>query len=203
MLAAFGREHDTVEREDVLAAIEELQWQEFPGAAEHAAAATAAALAAPAPAPATAAVAISAPAEVPAPPQVEAGTEPAIDEAPPFELPPLELPPLEPPPSPAPRADTAAPEWAAGTLHAPEPVRTSVQTGAHPLLLQLPRPGAALRPSDFLATSHPPHPTDRSLYPIGAPWYRNHQIKPTVRRPNMAAPTWNGRSRTANSVGSS
>ena len=131
MLAAFGREHDTVEREDVLAAIEELQWQEFPGAAEHAAAATAAALAAPAPAPATAAVAISAPAEVPASPPAEAGTAPASDELPPFELPPLELTPLEPRPSPEPRADAAAPEWGADTLHALEPVRTSGQTGEH------------------------------------------------------------------------
>jgi type II secretory pathway predicted ATPase ExeA len=54
MLAAFGRERDTVDRQDVLAAIDELQWHEFPGAAEHAAAAAAAAEAMSVPLPAAA-----------------------------------------------------------------------------------------------------------------------------------------------------
>ncbi len=46
MLAAFAQERDTISRADVLAAIDELQWHEFPGAAEAAPAATAAAVAA-------------------------------------------------------------------------------------------------------------------------------------------------------------
>ena len=47
MMAAFAQERDSVGRAEVLAAIEELQWHEFPGAAETAAAAAAARQAAP------------------------------------------------------------------------------------------------------------------------------------------------------------
>ncbi|MCC7463179.1 MAG: AAA family ATPase [Gammaproteobacteria bacterium] len=90
MLAAFGREHDTVTCEDVRAAIEELQWQEFPGAAEHAAAATVAALAVPVSTPAAspatgsvdAASADAASAAEPLPPPVPAGLPAAVPAAP-------------------------------------------------------------------------------------------------------------------------
>jgi type II secretory pathway predicted ATPase ExeA len=63
MLAAFGQEHDSVSRADLLAAIDELQWHEFPGAAEGAAAATAAAAAAAAAATAAAAGQAATPAQ--------------------------------------------------------------------------------------------------------------------------------------------
>jgi general secretion pathway protein A len=63
MLAAFGQERDSVCRADLLAAIDELQWHEFPGAAEVAAAATAAAAAAAAAATAAAAGQAATPAQ--------------------------------------------------------------------------------------------------------------------------------------------